>query len=165
MFIYAGNGITTGPRVITSAEFYEKLVENFVSATRARREGIFEVDLQLRPYGKAGSLAVPLDSFRRYFAPGGPAWAYERQALVKMRPVAGDQALGHTVCDLRDAFVYTGEPFDVTSMRAMRERQLRHLVRGGTFNLKYSLGGLVDIEYLLQGLADHPRSRPIPKCA
>lgn len=164
MFIYAGNGITTGPRVITSAEFYEKLVENFVSATRARREGIFEVDLQLRPYGKAGSLAVPLDSFRRYFAPGGPAWAYERQALVKMRPVAGDQALGQTVCDLRDAFVYTGEPFDVTSMRAMRERQLRHLVRGGTFNLKYSLGGLVDIEYLLQGLqithgAAHPEVR------
>jgi [glutamine synthetase] adenylyltransferase / [glutamine synthetase]-adenylyl-L-tyrosine phosphorylase len=34
----------------------------------------------------------------------------------------------------------------------MRERQLRHLVKGGTFNPKYSQGGLVDIEYLVQGM-------------
>jgi glutamate-ammonia-ligase adenylyltransferase len=37
-------------------------------------------------------------------------------------------------------------------MRAMRERQIRHLVKGGTFNAKFSPGGLVDIEYLVQGL-------------
>ena len=34
----------------------------------------------------------------------------------------------------------------------MRERQIRHLVTGGTFNAKYSPGGLVDVEYLVQGL-------------
>jgi [glutamine synthetase] adenylyltransferase / [glutamine synthetase]-adenylyl-L-tyrosine phosphorylase len=34
----------------------------------------------------------------------------------------------------------------------MRERQVRHLVTGGTFNAKYSPGGLVDVEYLIQGL-------------
>jgi glutamate-ammonia-ligase adenylyltransferase len=37
-------------------------------------------------------------------------------------------------------------------MRAMRERQIRHLVTGGTFNAKFSPGGLVDAEYLVQGL-------------
>ncbi len=37
-------------------------------------------------------------------------------------------------------------------MRAMRERQIRHLVQAGSFNLKYSMGGLVDVEYLVQGL-------------
>jgi len=152
MFVYAGNGKTTGPTVITTAEFYEKLVQTFVSAIQAKREGIFEIDLQLRPYGKAGSMAVSLESFRRYFAPDGPAWAYERQALVKLRPVAGDAALGRQVMMLRDAFVYDGEPFDVTAMRAMRERQIRHLVTGGTFNAKFSPGGLVDVEYLVQGL-------------
>jgi glutamate-ammonia-ligase adenylyltransferase len=97
-------------------------------------------------------MAVSLDSFRHYYAPEGPAWAYERQALVKMRPVAGDPAIGAQVCALRDSFVYTGIPFDVTAMRAMRERQVRHLVSAGTFNAKYSPGGLVDIEYLVQGL-------------
>ena len=152
MFIYSGNGRTNGPQVISTAEFYEKLVTDFVRAIRAKREGIFEIDLQLRPYGKAGSLAVSLESFRRYFAPDGAAWAYERQALVKLRPVAGNPGLSERICELRDSFVYTGEPFDVTAMRAMRERQVRHMVSGGKFNLKYSPGGLVDIEYLVQGL-------------
>jgi glutamate-ammonia-ligase adenylyltransferase len=152
MFIYAGNGNTTGPQVITTSEFYEKVVQMFVSAIRAKREGIFEIDLQLRPYGKASNLAVSLDAFRRYFGPEGPAWAYERQALVRLRPVAGDGQLGQHVAILRDRFVYNGEPFDVTAMRAMRERQIRHLVVGGTFNAKYSPGGLVDLEYLVQGL-------------
>ena len=152
MFIYSGNGRTTGPQAISAAEFNEKLVQEFVRAIQARREGIFLVDLQLRPYGKAGSMAVSIDSFRRYFAPRGPAWAYERQALIKLRPVAGDVALGTQIVDLRDAFIYSGEPFDVAAMHAMRERQLRHLVTAGTINAKYSPGGLVDLEYLVQGL-------------
>jgi len=152
MFIYSGNGKTSGPEVITSAEFYEKVVENFLQVIHARREGIFEIDLQLRPYGKAGSLAVSLESFRRYFAPEGPAWPYERQALVKLRPIAGSADLGERIEFMRDQFVYRAQPFDVTAMRAMRERQLRHLVKGGTFNPKYSQGALVDIEYLVQGL-------------
>jgi glutamate-ammonia-ligase adenylyltransferase len=161
MFIYAGNGKTTGPQIITTSEFYEKVVQMFVSAIQAKREGIFEVDLQLRPYGKAGSLAVSLEAFQRYFAPEGPAWAYERQALVKLRRVAGDVELGQQVAMLRDEFVYSGAPFDVTAMRAMRERQTRHLVVGGTFNAKHSPGGLVDVEYLVQGLQiTHGYSNP-----
>ena len=152
MFIYDGNGQTAGPQAITTAEFYERLVQEFVRTIQAKREGIFEIDLQLRPYGKAGSMAVSLEAFRRYFAPDGPAWAYERQALVKLRPIAGNPGLGEHVAALRDRYVYTGEPFDVTAMRAMRERQVRHLVAGGTFNAKYSPGGLVDVEYLVQGL-------------
>ena len=58
MFIYEGDGRTTGARGTTTAEFFEKLVESFVSAMRARREGIFQVDLQLRPYGKAGTWRI-----------------------------------------------------------------------------------------------------------
>jgi glutamate-ammonia-ligase adenylyltransferase len=161
MFIYTGNGKTSGPNIITTTEFYEKLVHDFVSAVSARREGIFEIDLQLRPYGKAGSLAVSVDSFRRYFAPNGPAWAYERQSLVRLRPVAGDMLLGKQIADLRDEFVYTGDPFDVTAMRAMREKQIRHLVRAGSFNPKFSLGGLVDVEYLIQALQiNHGHTNP-----
>ncbi len=152
MFVFEGGGETTGPRIITAAEFYEKLVIEFARAIRTRREGIFEIDLQLRPYGKAGSLAVSLEAFRRYFAPTGPAWSYERQALVKLRPIAGDAALGREITALCDAYVFSGTPFDVAAMRAMRERQLRHLVTPGTVNAKYSQGGLVDLEYIVQGL-------------
>ena len=152
MFVFSGEGKTEGPEVIDSSIFHEKVVQNFLNAIRARQEGIFQVDLQLRPYGKAGSMAVSLDAFKRYYAPNGAAWAYERQALVKLRPIAGDTALGQQLAQLRDEFTYNGTPFDVTSMRAMRERQVRHLVTAGKFNAKYSPGGLVDIEYLIQGL-------------
>jgi glutamate-ammonia-ligase adenylyltransferase len=84
--------------------------------------------------------------------------------LVRLRPIAGDPSLGEQVCALRDSFVYTGEPYDVAAMRGMRERQIRHLVKVGTFNPKYSPGGLVDIEYLVQALqmtqgAAHPSVR------
>jgi [glutamine synthetase] adenylyltransferase / [glutamine synthetase]-adenylyl-L-tyrosine phosphorylase len=152
LFVYSGNGHTAGPTIISTAEFYERLVQLFLRVIEAKREGIFHIDLQLRPYGKAGSMAVSLESFRRYFAPDGPAWAYERQALVKLRPIAGNAKLGHSLVEMRDRFVYNGEPFDVAAMRAMRQRQIRHLVIGGTFNAKYSPGALVDVEYLVQGL-------------
>jgi glutamate-ammonia-ligase adenylyltransferase len=152
VFVFAGNGDTSGPHVISTYEYYERLVVAVTQAIHARREGIFQIDLRLRPYGSAGSLAVSLDSFRRYFAPAGPAWPYERQALVKLRPIVGDQALGDELLAMRDAFVYVGGSFDVAAMRAMRERQMRHLVAAGTTNAKFSPGGLVDMEYLVQGL-------------
>jgi glutamate-ammonia-ligase adenylyltransferase len=152
MFIFAGNGRTSGPRVITTAEFYEKVVQEFNRIIQARREGIFEIDLQLRPYGKAGSMAVSLEAFQRYFGPGGDAWPYERQALIKLRPIAGQAKFGQELVRLRDKLIYDDEPFDVAAMRAMRERQLRHLVTAGTVNAKFSPGGLVDVEYLVQGL-------------
>lgn len=164
IFIYAGKGKTDGEKSVSNAWFFEKLVRSVLEMIQARREGIFEIDLRLRPYGKAGSLAVALDSFRAYYAPDGPAWAYERQALVKLRPLAGDADLGEQIVACRDKIVYTGAPFDVAAMRGMRERQVRHLVTPGAVNAKHSPGGLVDVEYLVQGLqithgADNPSLR------
>ncbi len=161
MFVYDGSGDTAGPKNIPSPQFFERLVIETTRTITARRAGVFEIDLQLRPHGKAGSLAVSLDSFRRYFAPAGAAWPFERQALVRLRPIAGDERLGRELIALRDDFVYTGEPFDVAAMRAMRERQLRHLVEAGQVNAKYSKGGLVDLEYIVQGLQiAHGRRHP-----
>jgi glutamate-ammonia-ligase adenylyltransferase len=152
MLVYAGDGWTTSEASITTAEYYEQLVRSIITVWQTRQEGIFQIDLRLRPYGKAGSMAVSFESFKNYYSPEGAAWAYERQALVKMRPVDGDEKLNEELCRLRDVYAYESGPFDVTSMRAMRERQVRHLVTGGTFNAKFSPGGLVDIEYLIQGL-------------
>ncbi len=164
MFVYAGNGTTTGPKKITTTEFYEKVVELFVRAIHTKSEGIFDIDLQLRPYGKAGSLSVPFESFASYFGNEGAAWAYERQALIRLRPIGGDLSFGENLTRLRDRLVYNENPFDFIAMRAMRERQVRHLVTAGTFNAKFSPGGLVDIEYLVQGLQithghEHPSLR------
>ncbi len=152
MFIHEGDGRTAGPQTISHLEFQEILVEKFVKTIDSRRKGIFEIDLRLRPYGSAGPLAVSLASFERYFNIGGDAWPYERQALVKLRPVAGDDSLGEKITQLRDRILYSGLPFDLNAMRAMRERQVRELTHAGTFNAKFSPGGVVDCEYLVQAL-------------
>ena len=152
MFVYDEDGMTDGRHSISNASFYQRLVESCVQSIVARQEGIFRIDLRLRPYGRSGPLAVSFDAFRRYFDPNGAAWPYERQALIKLRPITGAPALGEKLISLRDHFLYEGPPFDFASMRAMRERQVRQLVASGEFNAKLSPGGLVDIEYLVQAL-------------
>ncbi len=152
LFIFEGKGKTRGSQPTTNHEFFHRLVEGTRALIRAKRDGIFEIDLRLRPYGKAGSLAVSLEAFESYFAPEGPAWPYERQALVKLRPIVGPPAFCQQLVDVRDRLVYTGEPFDAAAMKAIREKQIRQLVTPGTINAKLSPGGLVDCEYLVQGL-------------
>ena len=61
MFVYAGNGQTNGGNAVNNAEYFEQLVRSVINAMQSRQEGIFQIDLQLRPYGKAGSMAVSLE--------------------------------------------------------------------------------------------------------
>ena len=152
MFIYEGSGQTTGPEIITNNEYYLKLVEKFSKMIKTRSEGIFQIDLRLRPYGQAGSLAVSAEAFQSYFSHEGAAWPYERQALVKLRPIAADEEFGNQIVRMRDSIIYSGKPFDVAAMLAMREKQIQQLVKGGTINAKLGDGGLVDCEYLIQSL-------------
>ncbi|MEM7348650.1 MAG: glutamine synthetase adenylyltransferase, partial [Chloroflexota bacterium] len=152
MVIFAGKGQTDGAHPIPTPEFYNRLTREISTIIKTKHEGIFNIDLQLRPYGKAGNMGVSLESFQRYFALEGDAWPYERQALVKLRPIAGDPTFCQQVVTERDGIIYNDQPFDIAAMRAMRERQLRHLVTAGTINAKFSPGGLVDIEYLVQAL-------------
>ena len=163
MIVYAADGRTAGGRepAITNTEFFGKLVGRLKKLIEARREGIFELDFRLRPYGTAGSPAVRRDTFADYFAPGGPAWPYERQALVKLRPIAGDPTFGRDILRLRDDLLYAGRPADRSAVLAMREKQVRQLVTPGTVNAKLSPGALVDVEYLVQTLQiEHGRDDP-----
>jgi len=137
---------------LDASDYFSDVVKLLMRTIHARRKGIFELDLRLRPFGNAGPLAVAVSAFENYFRPSGPAWPFERQALVKLRPVAGNAALGQRLTDLRDAIVYDSATFDPAAMRAMRERQIQQHVKAGTWNAKLSDGGLVDCEYLVQGL-------------
>jgi glutamate-ammonia-ligase adenylyltransferase len=114
--------------------------------------GTFDFDFRLRPYGRAGPLATAVSAFAGYYKAGGPAWGYERQALVKLRAITGDSPLGREVEELRDRFVYGREPFDLDGCRRLRRRQIEQLVRPGTVNAKYGRGALVDVEYLVQAM-------------
>jgi glutamate-ammonia-ligase adenylyltransferase len=151
LFVYAGPG-TTERNGIDPGVFYEKLVKELRDLLEARSEGIFHLDLRLRPHGNKGPLASPLGAVRDYYRPGGGAAAFERQALLKLRPAAGDAALAREVERVRDAFVWSDEPWDQENALHLRERQARELVPAGRINVKYSRGCLVDAEYAVQYL-------------
>src|SRR6185436_17334984 len=74
---------------------------------------------------------------------------------------AADPALGRAVEELRDAFCWSGEPWDQQDALHLRERQARELVPAGRFSVKMSRGGLVEVEYAVQYLQLlHGRERP-----
>jgi glutamate-ammonia-ligase adenylyltransferase len=150
LFVFGDNGNTAGPAVITNAEFYEQLFRDATKLVAAKREGIFHVDLRLRPYGNSGPIACSLENFCRYYGHDGPAHAYERLALVRMRAIGGDEELGRRITRLRDEMVYAGDSIDLPALRELRERQLAEKTKPGTLNAKFSPGALVDLEYGVQ---------------
>ena len=152
LFVFRGSGKTDGKNPIENRNFFDQLVQHILEFIEARQEGIFRIDLRLRPYGSAGSLASPLDLLKRYYSPTGESAPFERQALTKLRWVAGEKKLGKEVEATRDSFVYSHEPWDLQKALHLRQRQINELVKPGTVNMKYSPGGVIDIEYSVQYL-------------
>jgi len=150
MFVYGGPGRTDGNDPVENSLYFERLCQEILHQIEARQEGIFHLDLRLRPDGSKGPLAVSLDRFRSYYRAEGEAAPFERQALIKLRWVAGDPALGREVETHRDRFVYGGEPWARADALHLRRRQIQELVGPGTVNVKVGAGGLIDIEYAVQ---------------
>ncbi|APG28394.1 hypothetical protein A7E78_11355 [Syntrophotalea acetylenivorans] len=164
LFVYQGAGQTSGRRTVDNSTYFEEFVRIFLKTLKVRKEGIFELDLRLRPFGSKGTLASALPALQNYYAVDGKAESFERMAMIKLRPVAGDETLCAEVLKVRDAFVYSERPFDTQNLIHLRKRMATELVDSGSVNLKYSPGALVDIEFFLQaqqikhGAAD-PRLR------
>jgi glutamate-ammonia-ligase adenylyltransferase len=152
MFAYEGEGRTDGSRPVDIGLFFEYLAQQVIDLIIARQDGIFHIDLRLRPYGKAGRLASPVTQVTGYYSAGGDAHPFERQSMIKLRWVAGDEALGRRLEAHRDRFVYSGKPWNLELALHLRKRQVRELVTPGAVNVKYSPGGLIDIEYAVQYL-------------
>jgi glutamate-ammonia-ligase adenylyltransferase len=164
LFVHDGPGRTRGSKSIDNGLFFELLAQQVVEFIEAREKGVFHIDLRLRPHGKAGALATPFERLASYYSKNGEAAPFERQALIKLRWVAGDEALGRRVEERRDGFTYSGEPWDRENAMRLRRRQARELVKPGRINVKYSPGGIIDIEYAAQYLQilhgkDHPQLR------
>ncbi|HEX4999162.1 MAG TPA: hypothetical protein VFY29_13115 [Terriglobia bacterium] len=147
-----------------AADFFEAVARQTINFIETRPKGIFQIDLRLRPFGDAGPLACSIDHLERYYSATGQAAPFERQALTKLRWFAGDEALGRRVEACRDRFTYSGAPWDRKDALHLRRRQTRELAHPGRINVKYSAGGIVDIEYTAQYLqllngGDHPALR------
>lgn len=129
-----------------------RLVQRLVAALSAPTEegALYEVDLQLRPSGKAGPVAVRLSSYERYYRE--EAWTWEFMALTRIRPVAGDARLGRSIVELaRDALRRkSGDPKITEDVADMRRRMARERKPRSAWDIKLAPGGLVDIEFVIQ---------------
>lgn len=150
LLVYSDNGVTDGKEVIGNAEFFDRMVRGITQYIHAKREGIFHIDLRLRPYGNDGPLACSLENFCRYYGKHGGAHSFERLALVRLRAIGGDLVLGRRIERIRDEMVYESQNIDLKELRQLREKQFKEKTLGGRLNAKFSPGGLVDLEYAIQ---------------
>lgn len=114
---------------------------------------ILPVDPDLRPEGRDGPLARSLEGYATYFDRWAQTW--ERQALTRARPVAGDAALGERFMDLLDKAVWEREfgEDDLREVRRMKARIERERIPPGDdpdFHLKLGRGSLSDVEWTVQ---------------
>jgi len=150
IFVYNDNGRTDGAVPIDNSEFFNLLVQGVNLFIETKREGIFQVDLRLRPHGESGPLACSLETFCSYYGKEGQAHSYELLSLVRMRAVGGDRELGKQLERIRDDLVYFSDKIDIREIRELREKQYKVKSEPGKVNAKFSPGGLVDLEYGVQ---------------
>jgi len=120
---------------------------------------LYRIDMRLRPEGVSGPLVRTLDSALQYYQNWGQRW--ERQALLRARPTAGDLELGENLLASLEGFIYRKYVDSVEvdeTLRDMRELRLRSISYAGSDermrrrNLKNGPGGIRDIEFLVQAV-------------
>ncbi len=116
-------------------------------------QGLYALDLSLRPEGRKGSLARSLKAFEAYYERWARVW--ERQALLRGRFVAGDPDVGERFGQLAEQFVWSSplSEANVVEIRRMKARIERERVPPGEdpeFHLKLGPGSLSDVEWTVQ---------------
>ncbi|MDR3212957.1 MAG: bifunctional [glutamate--ammonia ligase]-adenylyl-L-tyrosine phosphorylase/[glutamate--ammonia-ligase] adenylyltransferase [Azoarcus sp.] len=151
IFLYPEEGDTTGPKVISNFEFFERLGKQIIAAlAEATEHGqVFRVDMRLRPNGDSGPLVASFDMLENYFVTQGREW--ERYAWIKARTIVGAR-----VEELRAIvrpFVFR-KYLDFGAIGAMRDlhAQIRREVarRDRANNIKLGPGGIREIEFIAQ---------------
>ncbi|WP_435279522.1 bifunctional [glutamine synthetase] adenylyltransferase/[glutamine synthetase]-adenylyl-L-tyrosine phosphorylase [Streptomyces sp. 1222.5] len=123
---------------------------------------IWPVDANLRPEGRNGPLVRTLSSHVAYYQRWAKTWEF--QALLKARPVAGDQDLGRAYIDALEPLVWKAAERDnfVADVQKMRRRVVENIpVAEIERELKLGPGGLRDVEFAVQLLQlVHGRTDP-----
>jgi glutamate-ammonia-ligase adenylyltransferase len=115
----------------------------------------YRVDLDLRPEGRSGVLANSVDAALSYYESFGAEW--ERQMLIRLRPVAGPTAPADDFERGILPFVYRrfidpGVMHRVRDMKARIEEERRRSGRDIELEVKEGPGGIRDVEFLVQSL-------------
>ena len=142
--------------VAEPTSFYVKLTQQIARIIQERTPDgyVFRVDLRLRPDPASTHVAVPLPSAYAYYETVGQNW--ERAAMIKARPVAGDLPLGQRFLKDLAPFIWR-KYFDfatIADIHAMK-RQIQTVKGHETIavaghNVKLGRGGIREIEFFVQ---------------
>jgi [glutamine synthetase] adenylyltransferase / [glutamine synthetase]-adenylyl-L-tyrosine phosphorylase len=158
MFIYQGAGETSGPAVISNAEFYQKVANQYTALLSSyTAEGqCYRVDLRLRPDGTLGEICSSLEGASNYYANRARDW--EKQMLIKARVAAGEREPGAALLEFVEPLIYKSsldfravEAVSETRQRIGEKLAARRGANTGT-DVKLAPGGIRDIEFLVQCL-------------
>jgi glutamine synthetase adenylyltransferase len=147
------------PRLTGTADptrYLLKLAEMVVKALSEpmRRGIVFRVDMRLRPEGRLGALARGVSSALHYYETWAEPW--ERQAMLKARPCAGDLQVGEQFLERLQPWLYRPslsetDFAEIVRLRERAEAQARARNAYET-DLKNGWGGIRDIEFSVQAL-------------
>jgi glutamate-ammonia-ligase adenylyltransferase len=148
------NAFTDGKRAVSVDVFYARMAQRIIHlmTTRTPSGILYEVDMRLRPNGNSGMMVSSLETFDTY--QHRSAWTWEHQALIRARVVTGDERVKQRFEAIRREIV--GRSREVPKLRAevveMREKMRESLDKSTPtlFDLKQGVGGIVDIEFMVQ---------------
>ena len=152
-----------GARPLYGTQYFARLTQRLINALTAQTNygALYQVDMRLRPSGRAGPLATQLGGFASYQE--REAWTWEHMALTRARVVSASPGFGTRVEQvIRDILQRPRDPAltagDVVEMRAAIAKEKGE---GDRWDLKYGAGGLIDIEFIAQYLQlVHARAQP-----
>ena len=157
--------MTDGEKPVSVRQFYAKVAQKILMLFNTRMSSgvLYDIDTRLRPDGEAGLLVSTFNAFELYQK--NSAWTWEHQALVRARPVFGEDHLRDEFSRIRTEVLTASR--DPEKLRddvvSMREKMRASLIRGGKgqVDLKQSQGCMTDIEFIAQYLVlryahEHP---------
>jgi len=153
IFAYEDDGVLPDRRETSHQEFYTRLAQALVAALDdVTADGfVFRVDARLRPFGESGPLVLNYDALEAYYQSQAREW--ERYAMVKARPVAGDGAACAALEKLLRPFVYR-RYLDYRAFGELRELKRKitaELMKKDRLdNVKLGPGGIREIEFIGQ---------------
>ena len=151
----AGVDSSDGPRPLATRPYYSRLTQALVTALTAQMpEGrLYEVDMRLRPSGRAGPVATSLSSFTTYQET--EAWTWEHLALTRARVLAGEPVLaGEVETFRRELLAAKGQGARVKpDVAEMRARLAAAKPAQGAWDAKNGAGRIMDIELAAQTIA------------
>jgi glutamate-ammonia-ligase adenylyltransferase len=154
---------SSGARSLYGAQYFARLTQRLISALTAPTNygSLYQVDMRLRPSGRAGPVATGLAAFESYQET--EAWTWEHMALTRARVVSATPAFAAKVeaviravlCRERDV------PTIARDVVEMRRAIAQEKGEDQRWDLKYAAGGLIDLEFIAQYLqlvhaARHP---------